>query len=141
MLAPKNQSTPDVTEIVDEAITSPGRIRDRLTSADSGPALHPPRSAFELFVEVANAVGYLQDTGKPIFASKIDVDMDRFIFRVEGEASSAEAVDLLQEELARVDCFTSIQRTGLEERRGAEGLEYAVQGAIQCTGAGDQEAE
>ncbi len=128
-------------EIFDEEITSPGRIRDRLTSADSGPALHPPRSAFELFVEVANAVGYLQDTGKPIFASKIDVDMDRFIFRVEGEASSAEAVDLLQEELARVDCFTSIQRTGLEERRGAEGLEFAVQGAIQCTGAGEEEAE
>lgn len=129
------------TEIFEEPETVPRLIRNRLDSAASGPTLHPPRSAFELFVEVANAVGYLQDTGKPIFASKIDVDMDRYVFRVEGEASSAEAVDSLLEELARVDCFTGIQRTGLEERRGAEGLEYAVQGAIQCTGAGEEGAE
>lgn len=115
----------------DEEVTSVGEIRRRLNAVSSAPRLHPDKSAFWYFVEIANMVADLQDIGTTVEAREVDIDLGRFTFVVEGVAESAQAVDDLMEELGSVACLTDITRNDLSAGTG-DLLTFRVQGKIDC---------
>jgi general secretion pathway protein L len=119
------------TQTFDEELTSVGEIRRRLTAVSTTPRLHPEKSAFWFFVEIANMVADLQDVGTTIEARELDIDLGRFTFVVQGVGESAQAVDDLMEELASVACLTDITRNDLSAG-SADLLTFRVQGKIDC---------
>jgi hypothetical protein len=137
------------TEMFGEAITDTRTIQNQLLLAGAGPSLHPDRSAFDHFVDLANVVGDMQDFGGELEATTVEVDLGRFIFRLEGRSGTAETVDELQTMLDERDCLTAIERNDLSRDRES-GFRFAIQGAIDCsvmtgddsetTDAGDEEA-
>ena len=128
------------TEMFGEAYTDPRAISNQLLLAGAGPALHPNRSAHDHFVDLANVIGDMQDFGGEIRATTMEVDLGRYIFRLEGNAGSAEDVDELQGMLDELECLTDIERNDLSRDREA-GFRFSVQGAIDCsTPATDAEA-
>lgn len=120
------------SEVFGEAITSPGSVRSRLELGASSLVLHPERSAFELFVDLANMVGDMQADGTTIEARTVSVDMGRFLFRLEGTSATAEAVDTLQGSIDDLPCFRNLQRNDLSSVPGGTGFRFSLQGAIDC---------
>lgn len=125
--------------VLGEAVTDPGDIQRQLRLGSVRPSFIPERSAYALFAEVSQTVGGTLDLGYDIRAQSVEVDLERRIFRVEGEADSAESVDTFQSELAARECFHSIERDDLSQRRDSEVFSFSVQGVIDCDG--DPEGE
>ncbi len=119
------------TQTFGEEVTSVGEIRRRLNAVSTTPRLHPDKSAFWYFVEIANMVADLQDIGTTVEAREVDIDLGRFTFVVEGVAESAQAVDDLMEELGSVACLADIARNDLSAGTG-DLLTFRVQGKIDC---------
>lgn len=128
------------TEMFGEAYTDPRSIQTQLMLAGAGPSLHPERSAHDHFVNLANVIGDMQDFGGEIRATTMEVDLGRYIFRLEGNAGSAEDVDELQTMLDEIDCLTDIERNDLSRDRDS-GFRFSVQGAIDCSAPADVAAE
>lgn len=114
-----------------EVVSQPRAIRSRLQAVREGLRLHPERNAFWYFVEVANAVAWLQDNGARLEARTIDVDLGRFVFTLEGLADSAQTVDSLQTELGGVACLNDIARNDLSARPDG-GFSFRLQGRVGC---------
>jgi general secretion pathway protein L len=127
-----DEALAEMTELTfGEPVTAVGEIRRRLSAVSNVPRLHPEKSAWWYFSEIANMLADLQDSGTDIEARELDMDLSRFTFSVQGVAESAEAVDNLMSELGTVACLSEIARNDLSVGTG-DLLTFRVQGKIDC---------
>ncbi len=119
-------------QVFGEAITDGGEVRRRFLRGSVRPGFLPDVTAGELFAEVANRVVDTQDLGYEVTWTEIEVDMERRIFVIEGQADSAESVDTFEVQLAEAECLRDISRNDLSQRHGREGFTFAVQGVATC---------
>lgn len=122
-----------------ESVTETSDIQRRFRLGSVRPSFVPDTSAYQLFVAILATVGNTVDLGYEVTASDVEVDLERRIFRVEGEADSAESVDTFETELSAVECLSEIERNDLSQSRGSEGFTFSVQGEIACGGEDEEE--
>ena len=70
--------------------------------------------------------GEAQDLGWTVEVSDVEVDLERALVRVEGNADGAESVDEYQRMLGSVDCLYELRRDELSARAGEAGKGFAV---------------
>ncbi len=119
-------------DVFGRGTADPRAVALELASAGGRLELHPERSSFDIFVDVANVIGDLQDQQREVKARSLDVDLSRFLFRLDGEASNAETVDELEQQLEDIDCLGTVTRNDLSAVPGGTGFRFGLQGAIDC---------
>jgi len=119
-------------QVLGERLTSASMIQTRMTAGIAEQSLYPRRSAFDVFVDIANIIDDLQMDGSQIIATNIDVEMGRFLYKVEGITPSAAIIDEFQAKLLEVDCIASVSRESMSENNRGTGFRYAVRGTLAC---------
>ena len=120
------------SEVFGEATSDPGAIRRRLSRGAQLPAFIPERTATSLFADIVNAAEDTQNLGYEATATRVEVDLERALVRVEGTADGAESVDEYQRVLASIDCLHELRRDELSQRPGSDGFTFSIVGAATC---------
>ena len=119
-------------DVFGEATSDPGAIRRRLSRGAQLPGFIPERTATSLFADIVNAAEDTQNLGYEATATRVEVDLERALVRVEGTADGAESVDEYQRVLASIDCLYELRRDELSQRPGSDGFTFSIVGAATC---------
>ena len=121
------------TEVFGSPLLVPDRITQRLQSTSARPSFLPEMSAWDHFRAISGVIGDLQDEeAYELEARQIDVDLQRRLFDIRGEANSAESVEELAARLEGLRCLRQVTRNALSRSRSGEGFDFGLQGVASC---------
>jgi type IV pilus assembly protein PilM len=114
-------------------IRDPEQVMARLQRGTSNTSIMPKSSAFDVMIDVGNAIVATQDAQFGAEMKSLEVNMQRATARVGGTCESAEAADVLATNLEETRCLRDVNRTSLSENRGGSGFEFAFQAEVRCS--------
>lgn len=114
-------------------ISDPELVITRLQRGASSSSVMPKDSAYDVMIDIAEAVVATQDAQFVAETTSMEIDMQRATVRLGGTCESAEAADTLASKLESARCLTNVNRTSLSENRGGSGFEFAFQASVRCS--------